>query len=307
MKKLADSLLPVTPSWRYLVGRNLLLIGLCIYLLLQGFLPWLEYRLEPSTSIARDMSTMRRTLETSQADPDKPGPALDTDIIVQRNIFGGDPREPEGGDKEEEDISLEKIPLAQNLQHLQLIGTIVGSDRTNWAIIENKKKRRQELYTEGEKLNSARIKKILRNNVVVNDGKRDEVMSIDYKIRDMLDSQSSGAAGPEEQAAEPQAVTLDKGYVQESLANVQNIFQQARIMPYMQEGKPIGFQVSNIQGGSFFDELQLQNGDVILSAGGRQISSPQDIMGLASRLQQDRIEMTIRRDGEEMSLEYELR
>ena len=149
MKKLADYLFPVSPSWRYLLGRNLLLIAVCIYLLLQGLLPWLEYRLEPRASLAENTPAVRRALDTSRADSGNPGPGLDTDIIVERNIFGGDPREPEGGEKEEEDISLEKIPLAQNLQHLELIGTIVGSDRTNWAIIETKKKRRQELYTEG--------------------------------------------------------------------------------------------------------------------------------------------------------------
>jgi general secretion pathway protein C len=221
--------------------------------------------------------------------------------VVQRNIFGG--KAESDAREQEESISLENIPLAEKISNLKLIGTIVGSGDYRLAIIEDTGKRSQDFYREGERLNEARIKRILRNNVVVTLDGQDKVLSIDYKTRKRL--QKSGSSGGSGRSG--REVTLDRDYVLSSLSNVQSIMRSARIMPYMRDGETVGFRVSSLKRGGFFDKLNLQNGDVVLSANGQKLLSPEEVMQMAQDIRnQDRVSLQIRRGGRTMTLNYNL-
>ncbi len=59
-----------------------------------------------------------------------------------------------------------------------LMGTIMGADEQSRAVIYDKKERRQELYQEGDFLQQAAIKKILRGKVIVTLNGKDEMLDI---------------------------------------------------------------------------------------------------------------------------------
>ncbi|NIP70491.1 MAG: hypothetical protein GTO04_15300, partial [Planctomycetales bacterium] len=76
------------------------------------------------------------------------------------------------------EIDTEKIlPAAEDLG-LKLLGTVMADEqRLRRAFIENSRTRKQEAYREGDTAGAVRIKKILRNKVVVATPKGDRVLS----------------------------------------------------------------------------------------------------------------------------------
>jgi type II secretory pathway component PulC len=102
-------------------------------------------------------------------------------------------------------------------------------------------------------------------------------------------------------------VTLDRDYVVSSLANVNDVMRSARILPYLENGDPIGFRLNAIRNNSFFDKLQLKNGDIILGADGEPVTSPQRLLQMAEQLKnQNQVSLKIRRGDKDLELEYNL-
>jgi general secretion pathway protein C len=299
-ENLLRTLFPPEPSSTYLVARNLVLIALCVFLLVRAASSWARYRLEPLTVVSPSAAERVSGKTGRHASQDRGPP--DTGIVVQRNIFGG--KAESGQDKQKQSISLDNIPLAEKISDLKLIGTIVGNGDYRLAIIENTRKRSQDFYREGERLKEARIKRILRNNVVVTLNGQDKVLSIDYKTRKRLQGTSSSGGTPGESA---RTVSLDRDYVLSSLSNVQSIMRSARIMPYMRDGETVGFRVNNLKQGGFFDKLNLENGDVVLSANGEKLLSPEQVMQMATDIRnQEQVSLKIRRGGRTVTMKYNL-
>ena len=302
MSMIVDILFPRKPSKLYLLIRNGGLILICAYFVVSGLQSYLNHRLKPLQPQA-----VRTPSQVGAQDrqPQSPTNRVQVKAIVDRNIFGGST---EPTQEEEDTVSLDRIPLAEDLKNLQLLGTIVHSDQPGWAIIENKEKRRQELLREGDQIEEIKIKKILRNNVLVQIGEEDRVLSIDYKTRQrMKERTSKEPSSGSPVAGEESVVSLDRDYVVSSLANVNDVMRSARILPYLENGDPIGFRLNAIRNNSFFDKLQLKNGDIILDADGEPVTSPQRLLQMAEQLkEQNRVTLKIRRGNEDMALEYNL-
>mgnify|MGYP006280503601 FL=1 len=297
-----DILFPRKPSRLYLLIRNGGLILICALFLASGLRSFLNHRLKPLQPQAVSPPSQVGTQDRRpQSFPDR----VQVRAIVDRNIFGGST---EPTQEEEDTVSLDEIPLAENLKNLKLLGTIVHSDQPGWAIIENKKKRQQELLREGDQIDEIKIKKILRNNVVVQIGEEDRVLSIDYKTRQRMKERTrTGSASGRTTAGEGSVISLDRDYVVSSLANVNDVMRSARILPYLENGDPIGFRLNAIRNNSFFDKLQLKNGDIILGADGEPVTSPQRLLQMAEQLkEQNQVTLDIRRGNQDLALEYTL-
>jgi type II secretion system protein C len=302
MTTLLDILLPKKPSRLYLIIRNGALIVVCAFFAASAIQSYLEYRLAPLEASSFQSADVGQS-------PDKTSPKVSRNeiqiqTIVDRNIFGGST---EPAPEDEEDISLDEIPLAENLKDLRLLGTIVHSDQPGWAIVENKKKRKQELLREGDSIEEAKIKKILRNNVVIQLGDEDKVLSIDYKTRQRMKERTSSSAPETSVEVDDSMITLDRNYVISSLSNVNDVMRSARILPYLENGDPIGFRLNAIRNNSFFDKLQLKNGDIILGADGEPVTSPQRLLQMAEQLKnQNQVSLKVRRGDKDLELEYNL-
>jgi type II secretion system protein C len=302
MTILLDILLPKKPSRLYFIVRNGVLIVICAFFAASAIQSYLEYRLEPLEASSVQSADDGQPADTST--PHVSRKEVQIQAIVDRNIFGGST---EPAPQDEEDISLDEIPLAENLKDLRLLGTIVHSDQPGWAIIENKKKRKQELLREGDSIEEAKIKKILRNNVVIQLGDEDKVLSIDYKTRQRMKERTSSSAPETSAEVDDSMITLDRNYVISSLSNVNDVMRSARILPYLENGDPIGFRLNAIRSNSFFDKLQLKNGDIILGADGEPVTSPQRLLQMAEQLKnQNQVSLKVRRGDKDLELEYNL-
>lgn len=68
------------------------------------------------------------------------------------------------------------------------------------------------------------------------------------------------------------------------LANTDVYARQARIIPSMRNGQPDGFKLYGISSGSLWRAIGLANGDTIRSVNGHEISSPDKILSVYTRL-----------------------
>ena len=301
MDSFAQTLL-FKPSGSVLLLRNLLVIFICVFFLTNGLNSWLEYHLAPDYTglISRQQ----------QSGPEKKAKNLeqaagDSQVIIERNIFGGSPYEP--SEEEKKEVALEQIPLADDFENLILLGTIIKSDESNIAIIENKKKREQKMYVTGDQIQGATIKKILRNNVVIHDGTEDKMLSIDYQVRKSMQSKTGQPENSVSSEAQQVSFSVDRDYVQTAMSSMNSLLQSARIRPFIQKGKPQGFQLSRIKDGSLFDRLHLQDGDILLGTEDFELTNPQMILNLAEEMKnRDSVQLRIKRKGQNMNIEYNL-
>lgn len=96
------------------------------------------------------------------------------EAIVERNLFGA-VQQPMA--REVQSVDVEQ--LAQTSLDITLLGTIDGDDRVKRAVIKDNKARNQDIYGEGDRIDGALIKKIMRGKVVLRVGTRDEILVMD--------------------------------------------------------------------------------------------------------------------------------
>jgi type II secretion system protein C len=90
--------------------------------------------------------------------------------------------------------------------------------------------------------------------------------------------------------------------IQKATGNLNALATQARIVPAKKEN---GFRILNIRNGSLYQKIGIQNGDVVRSINGIDISSPDKALEAYSRLQSaSKISIDIVRRGGNQTLEY---
>jgi len=106
-------------------------------------------------------------------------------IILKRNLFGAPPTDKKNDpEKEVNDLSGE---LETTSLEIALKGTVNGEGKSNRAIILDKKSKKQELFQEGDAIQGAFVKEILRNKVILSFNGKDEVLEM---------SDTAGSAEP---------------------------------------------------------------------------------------------------------------
>jgi general secretion pathway protein C len=205
--------------------------------------------------------------------------------IWQRNLFNiTKPKDPDS----EKKISLHKIALAKKDLGLELVGTVVADDpMMSRAIIDNRSIRKQEAYREGDKAGKVRIKKILRNNVVITTANGDELLTVKIKESGKRSTPSSptrrvGSSSSSKQqtpssprsSARTSSISLKRDEVESSLADIDAMMQQMRLTPYMQGDQPSGFRLGNIPRDSVLRKMGLRSRDVIVGVNDESITDP---------------------------------
>ena len=67
---------------------------------------------------------------------------------------------------------------------------------------------------------------------------------------------------------------MSREAIQKSMRDPSELLSQARVIPKYEEGQMVGLQVNGIKPGSLFQEIGLQDGDVITQFNGIAIDSP---------------------------------
>ena len=252
-------------------------------------------RLDTGTVAASDSAGVRPAVQPQASIR----PLSDYQVIWQRNLFNITLSK--DSDKKD-DIALDKIALAKKDLGLELVGTVVSDDpNLSRAIIDNRKTREQEAYREGDNAGKVKIKKILRNNVIITTAKGDELLTVEIKESAKKSSYSAasksiGSRSPSSprgsqsnvrstrSLARTRSIKLKREDVEASLADVYDLMDKVNVTPYMQGDQPSGFRISNIPADSVLRKMGLRSRDVIVGVDDDDITSPDQASDFFERL-----------------------
>ena len=101
---------------------------------------------------------------------------------------------------------------------------------------------------------------------------------------------------------------LDRSTVDGSLKNMAPLFTQIRATPRLENGVAQGFQLTEIQPDSIFQQIGLQDGDLLKAVNGQGVGDPAKAMLMLQSLQaQKSITLDVVRNGSPQQLHYSIR
>ena len=211
---------------------------------------------------------------------------------------------------------------------LILVGTIAGEGSYGFGIFEDKKKQ-QSVFRVGTEIPGHGMLVKVESDFVVLDtpqGERRINIADLAKVADkqpMSTRNYKGRAGRARNRSKSKRITkdvdfirqtgeqkfvLDKEGVQKSLQNPQRVLTDARMLPNIVDNKQDGFKVSEVKRGGIYDELGLQNGDILLKINDLELNSPDSGMQAFGTLKgMDQIKLFLVRDEKKITLTYQVR
>jgi general secretion pathway protein C len=201
----------------------------------------------------------------------------DRQKILDRNLFNASMLAPAAAPKEiEEDLQATKLPL-------ELLGTVASPDpQLSWAAIQDKEERKHLVLQlhDDIKEGKARVTRIERKRVVLSEnGELRELVLVEAKDTSPSKARASKRSSRKRVARsrrEPRrSPTRPPPEVEQSFGNPVNLLSQARLLPKFEEGEMVGVQVSGIEDGSLYEEIGIQEGDVVTEINGIKIDSPE--------------------------------
>src|SRR5260370_35272575 len=96
----------------------------------------------------------------------------------------------------------------------------------------------------------------------------------------------------------PGRFQANRAEVASTMQNPAQLFAQMRALPHFVNGKTDGFSISNVAAGSVFEQLGLQNGDLLTEINGQPVTNPMQAMGLMQAMQTgSSVDLTLNRNG----------
>jgi hypothetical protein len=104
------------------------------------------------------------------------------------------------------------------------------------------------------------------------------------------------------------AFIVDRREIAGAVDNMSGLLTQLRAVGEVRDGRPAGFRLFQIKGGSLFARLGLRDGDVVQRVNGTAVAEPAALLAFLSRLgKEPRVALDIVRDDTPRTLVYDLR
>lgn len=220
----------------------------------------------------------------------------DRQSILDRNVFASSTLEPPPTSMAplEDDLEATQLPLT-------LLGTAASENpRFAWAAIQDRDARSTLVVGIGGSIqDKATVVRIERQRVVLLEGGVHRELALDENnLTPQIASAGAGSSSavartPEGRRAAAQrsaerrvarerlaearsaAASVPREQVQEALRNPAELFSQARLLPKYEKGQMRGVQISQIKPGSLFEQVGIENDDVLTELNGVSIDSPE--------------------------------
>jgi general secretion pathway protein C len=196
---------------------------------------------------------------------------------------------------------------------LKLLGTMTSREPTmSLATIYEDSTRRTRTAWVGSTLQGAEVISIERTRVVLVNAGRVEFLDASAVpgATPMVAAAPPPAGAPTGFGATiretgPNAYAISRHDVENTLANMGQLFTQARVVPSFVNGASRGFKLFAIRPESFFTRLGLKNGDALQRVNGFTLDSPTAALEAFNQLRgSSRIEIELERDGQPVRKSY---
>lgn len=199
-------------------------------------------------------------------------------------------------------------------EHLQLVGTVVGPKAFSYAIFEDPTRRHstsQEVVHMGEDVfQYGTLSHIDVSYVRLQQDSETVTIPIvenQSNSKPFRRPSSSHDLSLARRIGEREYL-LNRTKVQQALDNPEQLLTDARLLPNVQKDKQEGFRMFEVKRGGIYDNLGLRNGDILLRVNELEISNPEVAINAMTALKGlDKVSLDIIRDGEKMTLDYEIR
>ena len=213
--------------------------------------------------------------------------------ILERGLFG-------------EGKGPSSAPAAVESVSYKLIGTVEGEQFAG-AVLEDSTG--QAFYRMGQKLpDGSAIVKVMRDKVFI---RRADGVTVAVEIVDdtkIVSMQKPGSNFGGVKKLSDGKFAVDQKEILASTENMSQMLTQARALPYQEQGKTIGFKISEIVPGSIYEKIGLQNGDVIQKVNSQDVDDPGKFFQLYQGLKNERsISIDLLRGGQHQTLTYDIR
>ena len=285
----------------YFAVLNILLITATVYFSVRAFYQTVSAQL--------DHSPLVRTVSKGEASSENETlhPLSYYKPISERNLFNTKEKEEKPKEEVQEEVQEE---LKETKLNLKLWGTVSGGSDKTYAVIEDTKKRKQNLYREGDMIQNAIVKKILREQIILSVNDKDEILKMEEK-KVSKSSAREKARYRDKPAVKKRAssknIKIKRSEIEEAISDVNNLMKQARIRPHFKDGKPDGLTLTRIKRKSVFTKLGLKSGDIIMGVDGKSIESVDDALKFYDSLKtSSNVELQIKRRGRTQTIDYEI-
>lgn len=265
--------------------------------------------------------------EVATRQKNKPTEALAAlDLKRLSDITGVKPPEPEPVVAEPSQTTPEVDPNAAPVKsglRVKLLGTLVASDKL-WSVasVQDMNSQRSNTYMVGDRIQGAEVIDIERLRVIV----------INNNRKEYIDNQPGDGAAPVAAYTPPplpngpavqapnnglgngiRAVgendyEVPRTEIDRTLANLNDVAMQARIVPAFKDGQAQGFKLFSIRPDSIYSKIGVQNGDVIKRINGFELNSPEKALEVYTKLKEaSRIEIELERNGSSVRKNYTIR
>lgn len=258
-------------------------------------------------------------LEVRTSDPSATA-RMDTQVrefesrrVRQRNLFDSSAREPRPPEPVQPEI--DQTQLVRSTINAELLGTIVFENaRFSVALIQDRSRNATSYLAVGDQIQNARLHRIERFRVILERSGRMEYMEVSGSTGDSTPTPATRVLRPRAPASEGIRETgdgefeIEGSFLDAQLNDLPTLLRSALAQPVTSGGQIDGFRITQIRPGSVYDQLGLQNGDVIRAVNGDRLDSPQKGMQLFSTLRnQKRISIDIERGGSRLNYNYDIR
>ena len=256
--------------------------------------------------------------------------AKDYQDVIKRNVFCSPcppivEKPPEGTTTEVVDQTPQKtaLPLA-----VLMIGYLPPPQgfRYSFAVIRDTEEKVTGPYSVGGKVRETTITEILETRIYLdNAGKTEYIDLFDpaaSPANPAVSSYTPPPTAPTTAAADPLSQELDRGIrktgehtydiqratLESVLGNMNLLSRSARIVPEIRDGKNAGFRLYSVRPDGPFAKIGMQNGDVITSINGLEISSPEKALEVYSKLKSaSHLSVGLERNGQKVTKDYSIR
>ncbi len=217
--------------------------------------------------------------------------------ISERNLFNIEKK----SEQKPKEVNIKA--LKQTELKLKLWGTVTGNNNEIYAVIEDSKDKKQNLYRIGDTAQNAIVKKILREKVILNVDGKDEFL----EMEEMYSSGKPIKRHESPSAKISQKKVIKRSQIEKAVTNISQLMKQVKIRPHFEDGISDGLSLSGIRPNSIFRKMGLRNDDILVGVEGNTIESVDDALKLYESLKtSSSVTLEIKRHGRPQTINFNI-